>query len=68
VSVFWDIDGILLADYPEKGATTTGKYYVALLDKLRSNCSPNIEASLQNEFVSLGQFLLLTRWPLRSRK
>jgi ssDNA-binding replication factor A large subunit len=26
-SVFWDKDGILLVDYPEKGATIMAKYY-----------------------------------------
>jgi hypothetical protein len=35
VSVFFDKDGLLLVDYPEKGATTTAKYYVALLNKLK---------------------------------
>jgi hypothetical protein len=34
-SVFWDRDAILLGDYLEKGATSTAKYYVALLDKLK---------------------------------
>jgi hypothetical protein len=34
-SGFWDKDGILLVDYIEKGANTTAKYYVALLDKLK---------------------------------
>jgi hypothetical protein len=33
--VFWDRHGILLVDYIEKGVTTTAKYYVALLDKLK---------------------------------
>jgi hypothetical protein len=34
-SVFWDKDGILLVDYLEKGATTTAKYCIAFLDKLK---------------------------------
>jgi hypothetical protein len=32
-SVFWDEDGILLADCLEKGVTITANYRVALLDK-----------------------------------
>jgi hypothetical protein len=35
VSIFWDKDGILLADYLEKDAAIMAKYYVALLDKLK---------------------------------
>jgi hypothetical protein len=34
-SLFWDKDGILLADHLENGATITAKYYVALLSKMK---------------------------------
>jgi hypothetical protein len=37
VSVFWDKHGILLVDYLEKGAPTTAKYYVALLDEMKQH-------------------------------
>jgi histone-lysine N-methyltransferase SETMAR len=33
-TVFWDVNGIILIDYLEKGKTITGKYYAALLDQL----------------------------------
>ena len=33
-SVFWDVKGILLIDYPEKDRTITSEYYSNLLDQL----------------------------------
>ena len=33
-SVFWDAHGVTFIDYLEKGRTTTGAYYAALLDRL----------------------------------
>jgi hypothetical protein len=33
--VLWDKDGILLEDYPEKGATIMAKYYIALFNTLK---------------------------------
>ena len=33
-SVFWDAEGILFIDYPEKGKTITGEYYSNLLTRL----------------------------------
>jgi hypothetical protein len=38
-SVFWGKDEILIVNYLEKGATTTTKYYVVLLDKLKKQVS-----------------------------
>ena len=35
-SVFWDAHGILFIDYLEKGETINRDYYVALLDRLRT--------------------------------
>jgi hypothetical protein len=32
--VFWDAEGILFIDYPEKGKTITGEYYSNLLTRL----------------------------------
>ena len=34
-SVFWDVDGILLIDYLQKGQTINGTYYASLLTQLR---------------------------------
>lgn len=34
-SIFWDVKGILMIDYLEKGKTINGKYYADLLVKLR---------------------------------
>jgi histone-lysine N-methyltransferase SETMAR len=33
-SVFWNAEGILFIDYPEKGKTITGEYYSNLLTRL----------------------------------
>jgi len=33
-TVFWDSKGVIVVDYLQKGMTITGKYYVALLDRL----------------------------------
>ena len=35
-SVFWDAKGIFRTNYYEEGKTTTGDYYAALLDKLKT--------------------------------
>ena len=35
VSVFWDAQGILFIDYPEKVRTINSKYYIALLVHLK---------------------------------
>ena len=34
-SIFWDNDGIILADYSEAAKTVMGSYYSSLLTKLR---------------------------------
>ena len=36
-TVFWDCEGILLADFLDKGHTVTGEYYSLLLRQLRKN-------------------------------
>lgn len=33
-SVFWDVRGIIFIDYPQKGKTINGEYYVNLLQRL----------------------------------
>jgi hypothetical protein len=63
-SVFWDKDGIWLVEYMEKGETITAKYYVALLDKLNCNWSPNVGASFQKESCFFKTLLFLTMRPL----
>jgi hypothetical protein len=45
VSVFWDKDGILFADYLKRGA----KYYIALLDKLKKQLVSKHQGKLSNE-------------------
>lgn len=35
-TIFWDIEGILLIDYKEKGVSITGEYYASLLERLRA--------------------------------
>jgi hypothetical protein len=66
-AVFWDKDGILLVDYLEKGSTSMAKYYVALLDKMKQQLSPNIEASFQKESCFFKTMLPLPKWPLCTR-
>ena len=34
-SVFWDADGILPTDYPQKGQTINGTYHASLLTQSR---------------------------------
>lgn len=34
-TIFWDIEGILLIDYKERGVSITGEYYASLLEKLK---------------------------------
>jgi histone-lysine N-methyltransferase SETMAR len=46
VSVFWDTDQILLANYLEKGATITAKYYIVLLIKLKQQLVSKCQAKL----------------------
>jgi hypothetical protein len=38
-SVFWDAEGILFNDYPEKGKTITGEYCSDLLTRLQKKIS-----------------------------
>ena len=33
-SIFWDVEGVLLVDYPDKGHTITEAYYADLLRQL----------------------------------
>ena len=35
LSVFWDLQGVIMTDYVQKGITITGEYYQRLLRKLR---------------------------------
>jgi hypothetical protein len=54
--VFWGINGILLVDYLENGATITAKYYVALLDKLQQQLvSKYLGKLLKGNLVSSRQ-------------
>jgi hypothetical protein len=66
-SVFWEKDGILLADYLEMGATITVKYYIALLEKMRQQLSPNVETSFLKESRFFKTILVLTWRTLHAR-
>ena len=50
-TVFWDVTGVLLVDYPERGHTMTGSYYA---DRTRQLHEKNIKET----FTSCGKLSL----------
>lgn len=53
-SIFWDSQGILLIDYLECRTTITGKYYAALISKLRNSIKEKRGGKLRRGFFTVS--------------
>ena len=62
-SIFWDIDGIILIDYLEKGHTINGEYYANLLTSLREAVKDKRRGKLRK-----GILLLQDNAPVHTAK
>ncbi|UYV84423.1 hypothetical protein LAZ67_X002121 [Cordylochernes scorpioides] len=51
VSVFWDSEGVLLLDFPNKGQTITGDYYANLVKQLREAIKEKRRGKLSRKIV-----------------
>jgi hypothetical protein len=45
-TIFWDCQGILLADFKERNTTITGEYYASLIHKLKDAIKEKCQGKL----------------------